>query len=93
VIVHLDSGPLGLITSSTASPGAREANGWLQHLLRANHFVVIPEIVDYELCREFLRGRMTKALINLERLTMELTFVPITTPVMRRAAEFWAFAR
>ena len=91
--VLLDTGPLGLIASSKASPGAREANAWLQQLLRENYFVVIPEIVDYELRRKFLRGRMTKALNNLETLTMQLTFVPITTPVMRRAAEFWAFAR
>ncbi len=92
MIVLLDTGPLGLITSSKASPGARESNVWLQFLLRENHFVVIPEIVDYELRREFLRGRMTKALINLETLSMELTFMPITTPVMRQAAEFWAVA-
>lgn len=93
MIVLLDTGPLGLITSSKASPAAREANAWLRRLLGARHLVVVPEIVDYELRREFLRGRMTKSLINLETLTMELTFVPITTPVMRQAAEFWALAR
>lgn len=93
MIVLLDTGPLGLITSSNASPGAREPNGWLQKLLRENHFVVIPEIVDYELRREYLRGRMTKALINLETISMNLTVLPITTPAMRQAAAFWAIAR
>lgn len=82
-----------MLTSSKASPASREANAWLRQLLRERHLVVIPEIVDYELRREFLRGRMTKSLLNLETLAMERTFVPITTPAMRQAAEFWALAR
>jgi predicted nucleic acid-binding protein len=36
---------------------------------------------------------MTRALSTLEALALRLAFVPITTPVMRQAAEFWAIAR
>jgi predicted nucleic acid-binding protein len=93
VIVLLDSGPLGLVTNPRATAASRECSFWLEQIVQDNHLVVIPEIVDYELRREFLRGRMTRALTTLEALALRLAFVPITTPVMRQAAEFWAVAR
>jgi hypothetical protein len=37
--------------------------------------------------------RITRALTILEALALRLAFIPITTPVMRQAAEFWAIAR
>jgi predicted nucleic acid-binding protein len=93
VIVLLDSGPLGLVTNPRATAASQECSFWLERIVHGNHLVVIPEIVDYELRREFLRGRMTGALTTLEALALRLAFVPITTPVMRQAAEFWAIAR
>jgi predicted nucleic acid-binding protein len=93
VIILLDSGPLGLVTNPRATATSQECSFWLVRIVNGNHLVVIPEIVDYELRREFLRGRMTRALTILEALALRLAFVPITTPVMRQAAEFWAIAR
>jgi predicted nucleic acid-binding protein len=93
VIILLDSGPLGLVTNPRATATSQECSFWLERIVNGNHLVVIPEIVDYELRREFLRGRMTRALTILEALALRLAFVPITTPVMRQAAEFWAIAR
>jgi hypothetical protein len=93
VIVLLDSGPLGLLTTPKAASGSRDCNSWLQQLLSVNHLLVIPEIVDYELRRELLRGRMSQGLLNLDALATQLMFAPITTPVMRLAAEYWAYAR
>jgi predicted nucleic acid-binding protein len=93
VIILLDSAPLGLATNPRATAAAQECSFWLERIVHGNHLVVIPEIVDYELRREFLRGRMTRALTTLEALALRLAFVPITTPVMRQAAEFWAVAR
>ena len=93
MIVLLDSGPLGLVTNPRATAASQECSFWLERIVHGNHLVVIPEIVDYELRREFLRGRMTRALTILEALSVRLAFDPITTPVMRQAAEFWAIAR
>jgi predicted nucleic acid-binding protein len=93
VIIPLDSGPLGLVTNPRATAASQECSFWLERIVHRSHLVVIPEIVDYELRREFLRGRMTRALSTLEALALRLAFVPITTPVMRQAAEFWAIAR
>jgi len=55
--------------------------------------VVIPEIADYEVRRELLRAERTKGLARLDGLKGVLAFVPITTPAMLLAAEFWAAAR
>jgi predicted nucleic acid-binding protein len=93
MIVLLDSSPLGLLTSTMASQASRDCNLWLRHLLEAGNLVLIPEIVDYELRRELLRGRMTRGLLNLDALALRLLFAPITSPAMRLAAEFWAAAR
>jgi predicted nucleic acid-binding protein len=93
VIILLDSSPLGLVTNPRATATSQECSFWLERIVNGNHRVVIPEIVDYELRREFLRGWMTRALTILEALALRLAFVPITTPVMRQAAEFWAIAR
>lgn len=93
MIVLLDSGPLGLATNPRVTAASEESTRWLKRLIASDHVVMIPEIVDYELRRELLRARMSKALSILEALALQLIFVPITTPVMRQAAEFWAVAR
>src|SRR5208283_3393922 len=55
--------------------------------------VVVPEIADYEVRRELIRARKTTGLARLDRLEAGLTYDPITTAAMRRAAEFWALVR
>lgn len=55
--------------------------------------IIIPEIVDYEVRREFLRSKKTQGLGRLNALKAILTYAPITTSVMLKAAENWAIAR
>lgn len=55
--------------------------------------MVVPEIIDYELRRELLRGRKSAGLQRLDDLVAVLQYEPLTTAVMRQAAEFWAAAR
>jgi predicted nucleic acid-binding protein len=93
MIVLFDAGPLGLPTNPKGSDVSRECTFWLERLVDADHLVMIPEVADYELRREFLRARMTRALGALDRFGHRFVFVPITTPAMRRAAELWAAAR
>jgi hypothetical protein len=54
---------------------------------------VIPEIADYAVRRELLRAGKESGIGRLEALKGLLRYVPITTPVMLKAAEFWASAR
>jgi hypothetical protein len=92
-IVLLDAGPLGMITNPRSSPENEECRDWLAALVFKGVEVVVPEIADYEVRRELLRADKTMGLARLDALKGLLAYAPITTPVMVRAAGFWAAAR
>lgn len=91
--VVLDSGPLGLLTAPPRRPEARACSHWLADLVAAGFRVMIPEITDYELRRELLRAGKNASVQRLDALAQATEYMPITTAVMRRAAELWAQAR
>jgi predicted nucleic acid-binding protein len=75
---------------------------WLTSVLSSNEgqlVVCIPEISDYEARRGLLHVAlrsdrlMTRSLERLDQLRKLLTYLPLTTPAMRRAALLWAQAR
>jgi predicted nucleic acid-binding protein len=92
-IILLDSTPVGLITNPKATPLAIECQQWLNSLLDRQYHVVLPEIIDYEVRRELLRANKINSLRRLNTLKSELTYLPITTEVMLKAAEMWAQVR
>jgi predicted nucleic acid-binding protein len=88
--VLLDAGPLGMISH----PRPNKAIAlWLRRLLSAGVAVRIPEIADYEVRRELIRANRQIGVQRLDALKTAIGYVPITTPVMLKAAEFWATAR
>jgi hypothetical protein len=93
LIVLLDAGPLGMITNPKSSPENEACKNWLASLAYNGVEVVIPEIADYEVRRELLRASKDRGLGRLNALKGMLGYAPITTPVMLKAAEFWATAR
>ena len=93
LIVLLDAGPLGMITNPKSSPENEACKNWLASLAYSGVGVVIPEIADYEVRRELLRAGKDRGLGRLDALKGMLGYAPITTPVMLKAAEFWATAR
>ncbi|WP_321475474.1 PIN domain-containing protein [uncultured Paludibaculum sp.] len=93
LIVLLDAGPLGMITNPKSSPENEACKSWLAGLAYSGAEIVIPEITDYEVRRELLRAGKDKGLGRLDALKGLLKYEPITTPVMLKAAEFWATAR
>jgi hypothetical protein len=93
LIVLLDAGPLGMITNPKSSPENEACKNWLANLVARGAEVVIPEIADYEVRRELLRAGKDRGLGRLNALRAMLSYAPITTPVMLKAAEFWATAR
>jgi len=93
MIVLLDAGPLGMITNPRSSPENEACKNWLGSLAYNGVEIVIPEIADYEVRRELLRAGKEKGLGRLDALKSMLEYAPITTPVMLKAAEFWATAR
>ena len=82
-----------MITNPRSSPENEACKDWLGGLVSEGVDVVIPEIADYELRRELRRAGKDRGLGRLDALKAMLSYAPITTPVMLKAAEFWAMAR
>jgi predicted nucleic acid-binding protein len=92
-VVVLDSGPLGLVTNPNHSAASMACSQWLESLIIAGSRVIVPEIGDYEVRRELLRAGKTAGVSELDQLAQLIEYLPITTSVMRKAAELWAQAR
>lgn len=93
-IVLLDSGPLGMVTTPKATPPIyQECKLWFNSLEPKGYTVVLPEIADYEVRRELLRAGKVAGIRRLDQLKAAITYRPITTEVMLKAAELWAEAR
>lgn len=95
-ILVLDTGPAGRIVHPGVSPDVRQ---WLHARAVDGDELVLPEIVDYELRRNFLleirRGRTSfaRSVQRLDQLRTHLIFLPLNSEAMLRAAELWAEAR
>lgn len=92
-IVVLDTGPIGLITNPKLSAQGIACNQWLQSHITSGSRIIIPEIADYEVRRELLRANKIKGISRLDNLAKLTEYLPITTAVMRQAANLWAEAR
>jgi hypothetical protein len=94
-IIFLDSAPLGLISNPKATPINEECRLWLRSILASGAEVIVPEIADYEVRRELLRGQMFAGINRLDALKRlrGITYLPLTTEAMLLAAGFWATAR
>lgn len=86
----LDTGILGMATHPRANADFAK---WFDHMLRTDHRMIIAEVADYELRRELIRAGKDISIERLNRLKSTLTYRPITTPVMLRAAQLWAESR
>jgi predicted nucleic acid-binding protein len=92
--IALDTSPLSLLSHPNEhEPRVKEIRDWLEAHLAAGTVIFIPEIADYEVRRELLRLGRQKSLERLDGLQSILTYLPLDTPTMRRAAELWAAAR
>lgn len=90
----LDTGLLGMVTNpKTSSAICQECKLWLDDLPLKGYETMLPEIADYELRRELLRVGKVAGIRRLDQLKAAITYHPITTEVMLKAAELWAEAR
>lgn len=92
-VVFLDAGPLGMVINPMAEVRNDACNRWMVELLTRGFSVVVPEIADYEVRRELVRAKRTQALTRLDSLKTTITYCPLTTDAMLKAAEFWAHVR
>ena len=91
--IVLDSPILGIVTNPKASPENLPCRAWLDALLENGRRVVLPEIADYEVRRELLRARRVEGLARLDAIVEVLDYRPLTTAMMRLAAQMWAEVR
>ena len=93
-IYLLDSGPLGLLAHDRPVRRAPIQN-WLMQETTGGATVYISEVADYEVRREITlmirTGKLPASrLARLERLANLFTYLPVSTAIGKRAAEFWA---
>jgi predicted nucleic acid-binding protein len=88
--ILLDTGPLGMLARRKPDPSITL---WMRVVTATGARLALPEIADYELRRELLRAGLTSSVAMLDGLAGLLNYLPITTPVMRQAAVFWADLR
>src|SRR4051794_14794106 len=92
MIVVLDASPVGLLVNPRQPPPAIACNQWVRQLIRRGVRVCLPEVIDYEVRRELILHGSTNGLTRLDRLHALVEYLPLSTPVMRRAALLWADA-
>jgi predicted nucleic acid-binding protein len=92
-VIVLDTTPLGILCHPKNPPHVQKCRQWLVDLQRAGRRVILPEIADYELRRDFLRRNALVAIKNLDNHGALLEYLPLTTAIMRHAAELWAHVR
>jgi predicted nucleic acid-binding protein len=96
-IYLLDTGPLGQLAHDR--PVHRiPIQTWLVQEMTAGATVYVSEVADYEVRRELSRliraGQLPASRLNrLDQLASLCTYLPISTAMWRRAADFWADAR
>lgn len=93
-LVLLDSGPLGMIANPRArGTETRRCVAWYAGLLAAGVPVIVPEVAQYEVRRELLRGGKAASVARLDELAEALGVLAVTGATWRRASELWALAR
>jgi predicted nucleic acid-binding protein len=92
-VIFLDAGPLGLLANPNLTQKTRACRQWITALVSAGRRILVPEITDYEVRRELLRLNATASISQLNKLILQLEYLPLNTPAMRLAAELWAQAR
>lgn len=91
--IILDSGPLGMVTNPKASGITLDCQLWLERQIQQRSILLIPEIADYEVRRELIRGGKQRSIRQLDQLKAVLEYIPLTTEMMLKAAELWAQVR
>lgn len=86
----LDATPLGKLAHPRRNP---EIARWYREMLTGGVQIIVPEVADYEVRRSFLQRNLTRSLAILDEMKATLSYLPIRTIHMLRAAELWADAR
>jgi len=90
--IFLDTGVLGLLVHVNEKMKESVVD-WAITMLERGEELIVPEIADYELRRALLKIDSTNSLKDLDKWNSTITYLPIRTDHMRKAAELWAQCR
>jgi predicted nucleic acid-binding protein len=88
-IIVLDARPLLQICHPRKWQGISD---WSAEAVASGWRIVVPEITDYEVRRLLLKRGATRQLKELNGNVEDLYYAPLTTALMREAAQVWAEA-
>lgn len=92
--VFLDTSPLGLLSNRAGkSQEIDDCHDWSNRLRLAGVKFYMPEIADYEVRRELVRSQQTAGISRLDRLKIQIIYLPIHSDAMLLATDLWAQAR
>ncbi len=90
----LDASVVGAITNpKQTSTIIRDCQIWFRRSLARQSIFVLPEIADYEIRRELLRGKKINGLKQLDELKSAIYYYQIDSEMMLTAAQLWAESR
>jgi predicted nucleic acid-binding protein len=93
-LLVLDASVVGAITNpKQTSLTVRNCQIWFRRALERQSLFVLPEIADYEIRRELLRGKKINGIKQLDELKATIYYYPIDSETMLRAAQLWAESR
>lgn len=101
MIVILDSNILTLLVTpldeklsedEKLAKEIHQCTQWFERLLSKGASIIVSDICDYEVRREFIRIK-SKSVQELDNLRDLIEFKPVTFAVLEKAAELWAEAR
>jgi predicted nucleic acid-binding protein len=90
----LDASVVGaIINPKQTNTVVRECQSWFRRSLACQSIFVLPEIADYEIRRELLRGKKINGIKKLDELKSAIYYYPIDSEIMLTAAQLWAESR
>jgi predicted nucleic acid-binding protein len=93
-LLVLDASVVGAITNPKQTNAiVRDCQIWFRRSLASQAIFVLPEIADYEIRRELLRGKKINGLKKLDELKSAIYYYPIDSEIMLTAAQLWAESR
>ena len=97
MIVFIDTGVLGAISSPRKTGEVGECQEWFYGLLARGVYVISSDLCDYEVRRGLVLNSIetsrNQGLANLDELENLIDFLPITKSIMLHAAQLWAISR
>ncbi len=97
MIVFIDSGVLGILANPNKTGEASDCEQWLYSLLSKGVYICSSDLCDYEVRRSLVlaseKKPELKSINNLDELREIISFIPVTSTLLEKAAYIWASAR